>query len=93
MVEEKAGVEKQNSKKGFEKNEHAYIVEGVSWVSDSTASPYLRQLVRLGKSWSKLRLVWKWKAEILDTLLGLTGIGMLYHMNLEKIPTTLRIIS
>ena len=29
MVEEKAGVEKQNSKKGFEKNEHACIVEGV----------------------------------------------------------------
>ena len=27
MVEEKAGVEKQNSKKGFEKNEHACIVE------------------------------------------------------------------
>ena len=37
MVEEKAGVEKQNSKKGFEKNEHACIMEGVSWVSDSTA--------------------------------------------------------
>ena len=37
MVEEKAGVEKENSKTGFEKNEHAYIVEGVSWVSDSTA--------------------------------------------------------
>ena len=48
MVEEKAGVAnnaKQNSKKGFEKNEHACIVEGVSWVSDSTASPYLRWLV------------------------------------------------
>ena len=29
MVEENAGVEKQNSKKGFEKNEHACIVEGV----------------------------------------------------------------
>ena len=29
MVEEKAGVEKQNSEKGFEKNEHACIVEGV----------------------------------------------------------------
>ena len=39
MVEEKAGVEKQNSKKGFKKNEHAYIVEGVSWVSNSTAGP------------------------------------------------------
>ena len=29
MVEENVGVEKQNSKKGFEKNEHACIVEGV----------------------------------------------------------------
>ena len=51
MVEEKVGVKKQNSKKGFKKNEHAYIVEGVSWVSDSTASarPYLRWRARLGK--------------------------------------------
>ena len=29
MVEEKAGVEKQNFKKRFAKNEHACIVEGV----------------------------------------------------------------
>ena len=29
MVEEKAGVKKENSKKGFEKNEHACIVEGI----------------------------------------------------------------
>ena len=29
MVQEKVVVEKQNSKKGFEKNEHACIVEGV----------------------------------------------------------------
>ena len=29
MVEENAGVAKQNSKKGFEKNEHACVVEGV----------------------------------------------------------------
>ena len=29
MVEEKAGVKKKNSKKGFEKNEHACIVEGI----------------------------------------------------------------
>ena len=29
MVEEKAGLEKQNSKKRFEKNKHACIVEGV----------------------------------------------------------------
>ena len=33
MVEEKAGVEKQNSKKGFEKNEHGVS----SWVSDFSA--------------------------------------------------------
>ena len=29
MVEENVGVEKQNSKKGFEKNEYACILEGV----------------------------------------------------------------
>ena len=29
MVEEKVVVKKQNSKKGFEKNEHACILEGV----------------------------------------------------------------
>ena len=29
MVEEKAGVEKLNSKKGFKKNENACLVEGV----------------------------------------------------------------
>ena len=28
-MDEKEGVEKQNSKKGFEKNEHTCIVEGV----------------------------------------------------------------
>ena len=49
MLEEKVGVEKQNFKKEFEKNEHAYIVEGVSWVSDSSARPYLRWRARLGK--------------------------------------------
>ena len=49
MAEEKVGVRKQNSKKGFKKNEHAYIVEGVSWVSDSTASPYSRWQAPLGK--------------------------------------------
>ena len=29
-MEEKAGIEKQNSKKKFEKNEHACILEGIS---------------------------------------------------------------
>ena len=33
MMEEKAGVERQNSKKGFEKNEHACSVQGVFVVS------------------------------------------------------------
>ena len=42
MVEEKAGVEKQNSEKGFEKNEHACSVEGVFVVSDPTARLYLK---------------------------------------------------
>ena len=42
IVEEKAEVEKQNSKKGFEKNETACSVEGVLWVLDSTACPYLK---------------------------------------------------
>ena len=55
MVEEKAREEKQNSKKGFEKNEHAYIVEGVSWVLDSTAYPYLRWRAQLGKFKARLR--------------------------------------
>ena len=61
MVEEKAGVEKENSKTGFEKNEHAYIVEGVSWVSDSTAHPYLKVAgpARKIQSSSKLRQVRK----------------------------------
>ena len=34
VLQEKAGVEKQNSKKGSDKNEHACNVDGVSWVSD-----------------------------------------------------------
>ena len=42
MLEEKAGAEKQNSKNGFEKNEHACSVEGVLWVMDCTARPYLK---------------------------------------------------
>ena len=44
MMEEKAGVERQNFKKGFEKNEHACSVEGVFvvTVSDWTARQYLK---------------------------------------------------
>ena len=49
MVEEKAGVEKQNSKKGFEKNEHACIVEGVLGFRIFCPSGLLRWPARLGK--------------------------------------------
>ena len=42
MMGKKAGVEKQNSKKGFEKNEHTCSVEGVFVFSDPTARPYLK---------------------------------------------------
>ena len=42
MMEEKAGAERQNSKKGFEKNEQACSVEGVFVVSDPSARPYLK---------------------------------------------------
>ena len=35
-------VKKQNFKKRFEKNKHTCSVEGISLVSDSTASPYLK---------------------------------------------------
>ena len=41
-MEENAGVERQNSKKGFEKNEHACSVEGVFVVLDLSASPDLK---------------------------------------------------
>ena len=37
MTEEKEGAEKQNSKQGFEKNEHACRVEGVFILLDSNA--------------------------------------------------------
>ena len=42
MMEEKAGAERQNSEKGFKKNEHACSVEGVFVVSDPTARLYLK---------------------------------------------------
>ena len=50
MVEEKAGVEKQNSKKGFEKNEHACIVEGVLGFLIFCPSGIVRGQARLGNS-------------------------------------------
>ena len=49
MVEETAGVEKQNSWKGFKMSEHACSMEGVFWVSDSTASPYLKMTSQIRK--------------------------------------------
>ena len=50
----KKGVEKQNSKKGFEKPEHACSMEGVLWVSDWTARPYLACPTRKIQRSSKL---------------------------------------
>ena len=38
----KAGVEKQDSKKGFKKNEHVCSVEKIFKALDSTASQYLK---------------------------------------------------
>ena len=57
MVKEKAGVEKQNSKKGFEKNEHACIVEGVLGFRIFLPDWYLKVagLTRKIQSSSKLR--------------------------------------
>ena len=42
MMEKKAGVRRQNSKKVFKKNEHACIMEGTFLVWDSTALQYLK---------------------------------------------------
>ena len=42
VMQEKEGVERQNSNKGFEKNEPARIVERFSVFLDSTACPYLK---------------------------------------------------
>ena len=53
---EKAGVEKQNSKKGFEKNEHPCRVEGVFVVSDWSARPYLNAAITTWKIQSSSQL-------------------------------------
>ena len=65
MMQEKAVIKKQKSKKGFEKNEHVCSMDSVTaWrefflvtVSDSTARPLLRLagLTRTNQSSSKLR--------------------------------------
>ena len=39
IMAEKAGVKKQNCKKGFEKNEHPCSIKGVLLVLDHTALP------------------------------------------------------
>ena len=57
VMQEKEGVERQNSNKGFEKNEPARIVERFSVFLDSTACPYLKlaSLTRKNQSSSWLR--------------------------------------
>ena len=77
MVEEKAGVEKQNSEKGFEKNEHASDVVGTFGFRIFLPVRYLKAAgpTRKIQSSSKLRQFRKRRAEIPDTPLGLTGIG------------------
>ena len=78
MVEEKAGVEKQNSEKGFEKNEHASDVVGTFGFRIFLPVRYLKAAgpTRKIQSSSKLRQFRKRRAEIPDTPLGLTGIGI-----------------
>ena len=69
--------EKQNSKKGLEKNKHACIVEGVLGFRIFLPIWYLKVAIQTWKiqSLSKLRQFRKRRAEIPDTQLGLTGIG------------------
>ena len=80
MVEEKAGIEKQNSKKGFEKNEHACSWSFVGFrfhcQSIFKGGQLDKETSKLVKAQS-LRQFQKWQAEIPDTPLGLTGIGIL----------------
>ena len=72
---------RQNSKKGFEKNEHACSVEGVFVVLDPSARRQARlylkvsSLTRRIQSSFKLRQVRKWKAEILTRSWGSLASG------------------
>ena len=85
MMEENVGVERQKSKKGFEKNEHACSVEGVFVVSVQLSDPSARPYLKLaGPNWkmhssSKLRRSSdrpeSEKQKSLNTPLGLTGIA------------------
>ena len=91
MMEEKAGVKRHNSKKGFEKNAHACNVEGVFVVSDPSARQYLKVAspTRKIQSSSKLQPDLKWKSEIPDTLLGsLIGIVKIQNVQLQISPYT-----
>ena len=83
MVEEKARVEKQNSEKGFEKNKHASDVEGIVGFRIFLPVRYLKAAdpTRKIQSSSKLGQFRKWRAEIPDTPLGLTGIGKTIMMS------------
>ena len=78
MVEEKEGVEKQNSEKGFEKNGHAWDVVGIDRIVGFRIFLPVLYLKAGGptrkiQSSSKLRQFRKWRAEIPDMPLGLTG--------------------
>ena len=58
----------------IEKNKHAYIVEEFPWfwiLLQCSLYLKLARLTRKNQSLSKLWQFRKWKAEILDTLLGL----------------------
>ena len=67
MMEEKAGVKKQNSKKGFEKNDHSCSMEGILLVLNPTASQYW-QLV--GPTWTNQSLSKLWQFWKYDKLQG-----------------------
>ena len=54
MEEDKAGVKKQNSEKGFEKNEHACIVDAVLGFRIFCPSGIYRLPARLGKFKARL---------------------------------------
>ena len=76
MMEEKAGVEKQNSKRGLENNGHTCSVDGVLWVSDCTARQYLKVAILTRKIQSSSKLG-QTAATVLKvcTPLGITGLA------------------
>ena len=78
MTDEKEGVKKQNSKKGFEENEHVCSVKAIFRVSDSTARWFLKLAVptQTNQNSCKLLQFRKLQAEISDTSQGLTGMAI-----------------